>query len=69
MTRGEMAEACLARESRPIPLIIVDKKEAPKKGARNLLSLYGLAPLSAQTPCSHQRSQKNRIGPLARFKT
>src|SRR5918996_1580177 len=31
LTRGEMAEACLAREARPIAPIIVDKKDAPVK--------------------------------------
>ena len=33
MTRGDMAEACLAREAKPIPPIIVDKKDAPVKQA------------------------------------
>ena len=31
LTRGEMAEACLAREAKPIPPIIVDKRDAPVK--------------------------------------
>jgi UbiD family decarboxylase len=31
MTRGEMAEACLAREAQPIPPIIIDQKDAPVK--------------------------------------
>ena len=31
MARGEMAEACLAREAQPIPPIIIEKKDAPVK--------------------------------------
>jgi hypothetical protein len=31
MTRGEMAEACLAREGQPIAPIVIDKKDAPVK--------------------------------------
>ena len=31
LTRSEMAEACLAREAKPIPPIVIDKKDAPVK--------------------------------------
>ena len=31
MTRGDMAEACLTREAKPVPPIIIDKKDAPVK--------------------------------------
>ncbi|MGZ9215165.1 MAG: UbiD family decarboxylase domain-containing protein, partial [Candidatus Binatia bacterium] len=31
LTRSEMAEACLAREAKPIPPIVIDTKDAPVK--------------------------------------